>query len=157
MYIVDERMFKRIVFFFQYRILRGLLESIRGLLVWLLDRLLDSWLLPIIGYSPNLILDFGLCHIPSIRWGCSLSDGQKLSESPNCTCANLDVVPKILFSQCKGTSVWRHGLYICTQVVSYSPRQLGINSLHIGQPRLQYTLPTCKLQLILMTLKLVSR
>jgi len=147
------RMFKRIVFFFQYRILRGLLKSIRGLLVWLLDRLLNSWLLPIIGYSPNLILDFGLCHIPSIWWGCSLSDGQKLSESPNCTCANFDVVPKILFSQCKGTSVWRHGLYICTQVELFTS-QLGINSLHIGQPRLQCTLPTCKLQLILMTLNL---
>ncbi len=54
----------------------------------------------------------------------------------------------LLFKKCM--KAW---FDICTQVELFT-RQLGVNSLHIGQPRLQYTLPTCKLHLILMTLNM---
>jgi hypothetical protein len=52
--------------------------------------------------------------------------------------ANLNVVPNILFSQRKSTSVLRHGLKFALRF-SYSPANL-VSLIHIGQPRLQYTL-----------------
>ncbi len=90
----------------------------------------------------KLILDFGkycCCAIyPAHRWGCSQIRWAKNFLKLQTAHVNLNLVPNILFSQHKPISVLRHGLSFALRL-SYSPANL-VSIIHIGQPRLQYTL-----------------
>jgi hypothetical protein len=91
-----------------------------------------------------------LCHIPSTG-GDALSQMGKNFLKVQTAHANLNVVPNILLSQRKTTSVLRHGLTFALGL-SYSPANL-VSVIHIGQ-RKTSLYPACKLQLLLMTLNL---